>query len=860
MPDDRHLLVANDVDIPKRIDVSKSNVKDVIRQRPNHRTLGFRVKLRMYNAIDSVKTEKSRVRRYERYLRVNEKRLAKQDRINEKRIQKAVKKGKELYRPKYVELKDTIDPKPTFRERLKYGYGEPPVIFDEDLMETSRDQIELMMNKKGYFHAEVEATKSLDSVKREAKVNYTIIPNQMYTVDSLYLRTDNKAVKEVYNKYVKESKEALVPPFRFDAEQLGKMRRSLAKYMRNNGLYGFRESYVSFEVDTLRPAPDVTIAIDISKRMVGEGDEEREKPFAYTRINKVTFNLLDTVSYKGNFRKKELIPRDITLSPYDQIPTFDTLEYDWYKGKNKKVHRATFHYNGRLTTKAELIEFQNYLEETRLYKEMLLEYSYSRMLNLEVFRTVKLDVKENEDNTLDVNYYLTPQKPNSFSFEPKGTHSNSFLGLSASVNYANKNLFRRGHRLKISLSGGFESSPEVFGKNDEGTVLNDGTRSFNTLELIPSLELDVPGLVPIGLTTLAKSQNARTIFSTAVGYQQRPEFKRRTIQWNYLWNFLDLNHTQSFKISIPIIGGIQFVRIDKTEEFRKQLEDQNDLFLINAYSNQAVYKDAGVQYSFTNPRLKEGNITFFYGFDFDMAGMIMSWITNKKEANADGYKEFLGQRYSQFIRLDNEFKLHHVLDKNQSLHYRLQLGAGAPLKNNGITLPYDYSFFGGGSNDNRGFRARTLGPGVYKYYLDTNRTSTQMGDMRLGASFEYRFKMSKMFEGAFFTDVGNVWTYNEDPNRPGGRISKDFYKQLSVASGLGLRLDFTYLVLRLDVGIPLRNPALPEGGRWIFQSRDPVIQEALDVWGVNPETGKYYKDRLPNPFKPQFHIAIGYPF
>src|SRR5690606_3613569 len=142
-----------------------------------------------------------------------------------------------------------------------------------------------------------------------------------------------------------------------------------------------------------------------------------------------------------------------------------------------------------------------------------------------------------------------------------------------------------------------------------------------------------------------------------------------------------------------------------------------------------------------------------------------------------------------------DFRLHQEVNDKNSLHYRVKIGAGVPLKNNGISLPYDYSFFGGGSNDNRGFHAMTLGPGNYKYYTDSARTTTQIGDMRLGASFEYRFIMSKLFEGAFFMDGGNVWTYNNDPNRPGGQISKDFYKQLSLSGGLGIRVNFTYLIL-----------------------------------------------------------------
>ncbi|PWH82216.1 hypothetical protein DIT68_14010 [Brumimicrobium oceani] len=848
--------------MPKETRISKSEVESVIRQRPNYKTLGLKLKLRAFNAIDSTKTEIDRKERYFKFRKKNRKRISRQEKINDRRIARALKRGEDFYKPKEIDLKDTLDPRPTIRERIKYDYGEAPVIFDSSSMIVSKDQIQLLLQKKGYFNAEVTAAVKPKG-KKKYEVHYDLTPKDLHFVDSIFLRTQNSAVKATYEKFLKEGKDVLIPPFRFDSEALAKMRKSLSDYMKNNALYGFKESYVSFEVDTLRSGDTIKIAVDISKRIVGKEETEAFKPFAYTKVRNVHFHLMDTLNYPGNFQKEQLEPRGIQLGPYDNIPTFDTLVYDWYDGRNAQFRTATFFYNGKLTTRAELIEFQNYLEETNYYKGDYLGQSYNRLMNLNIFKTVKPEIIENEDNSIDVHYYLTPQKQRTFSFEPKATHSSSYLGISTSLNYINRNLYRSGNRLKISFSGGFESQPDVFSTNDESAVLNDGTRSFNSLEFGPSIELDIPRLYPLKLKRLSKNQNPTTTFSAVYNFQQRSEFKRQTVQLNYLWKFFDIDRTQVFTVGIPVIGGIQFVRIDKTEGFKNRLEQQNDLFLINAYSNQAIYKDAAVTYSFTNPKLKEGRITFNYGFIFDMAGMTMSLITKDKPSNENGFKEFLGQRYSQFVRLDNEFRLHHYFNK-QSIHYRLQVGAGVPLENNGPSLPFDYSFFGGGSNDNRGFRARSLGPGVYKYYLDTSRTVTEMGDMRLGASVEYRFKISSLFEGAIFSDVGNVWTYNEDPNRSGGQITADFYKQLSVSGGIGLRLDFTFLIVRLDLGIPLRNPTLPKNAQWIFQDDAPYIQEAIDQWGIDPDTGDYYyksdKANFPNPFQPQFHIAIGYPF
>ena len=260
-------------------------------------------------------------------------------------------------------------------------------------------------------------------------------------------------------------------------------------------------------------------------------------------------------------------------------------------------------------------------------------------------------------------------------------------------------------------------------------------------------------------------------------------------------------------------------------------------------------------YQFTNPSLKNGKITFTYAFNYDQAGLFLALLQRSQPLNAEGYKEFAGVRYSQFFRLDNEFRLNHALTGERSLNYRLQLGAGAPYGNNGPNMPFDYSFFAGGANDNRGFRARSLGPGVYKYYLDTNRTATEIGDIRIGASMEYRFRISGIFKGALFADAGNMWTINEDPNRIGGKFTSDWYKQLALAGGFGLRVDLDFLILRFDLGVPLRNPALPAGARWIFDKRQAYSDEGIAAFGE-----ENYERLLPKPFRPMLQIGIGLPF
>lgn len=861
VPEGYYMLKKNKVEKPGDVTFSEDDVESVIKQRPNHKTLGIRLKLRVFNSVDSTKTAKDQRQRYLKYRKKNKRKLARQERINERRIERALRKGDSTYKPKEVKLKDTVNPRPTIRERLKYDFGEPPKIFDSSAMITSEEQLELFLQKKGYFEGTVDASVKYIERRQMAVVTYDLNPGTPYIVDSMSLDTGNPQVAAVYGKFMEESDDAMKPPFQFDTDELGEMRNSLAEYMRNEALYGFKATYIHYTADTIGRDSTVHIIVEVAPRMIGEKDNQKLKPFDYTRVRNVYFHLQDTLNYDGNFYANELKPRGIELKPYDEIPTFDTLVYNDYQGRNKQFRTATFLYNGELMLKAKLLEFENYLEENNYYKGKYLNQSYNRLSQLNIFRTIRPKIVENEDHSIDVHYYLTPAKKQTFSFEPKGTHSTGYLGVSASVNYINRNLRNSGKQLKVSFSGGFESQPQVFSDDNQSEVIDQGTRSFNTLEFGPAISLDIPGLMPIPLRMLTKRQNPKTTVSLAYNYQERPDFTRRTGQFNYLWKFYDVYKTQVFTIGVPIIGGIQYVNIGKSQAFEDRLELQNDLFLKNAYSNQTIWKDLKISYQWTNQETRKGNVMFSYGANFDMAGMMLSLVTQNEPLNSDGFKEFLGQRFSQFVRLDNEIRLHHYLEGNHSINYRLQFGGGIPLGNNGLNLPFDYSFFAGGSNDNRGFRARSLGPGVYKYYLDTNRTVTEIGDIRLGGSVEYRFRITDLLEGAFFSDVGNIWNYNKDNNRPGGKITDEFYKQLSVSGGVGLRIDFTFLILRLDLGIPLRNPALPDGAKWIFQSREPVYQEGINKWGVNPETEDYYyKTLMPNVFQPQFHIGIGYPF
>jgi len=871
VPEGKYLLKKNQIEITKKSELQVGDVTDVIRQQPNFKTLGMKLKLAAFNMVDSTKVANKRFVKDAELSQKNIRLQKKEARINQKRIAKAKRKDREWYTRKVIPLKDTLEPKRFFREWLKYKMGQPPVILDTALHNRSVNQLAVYLKKKGYYYGTVTGGITYHKNKK-AIANYYLTPGKRYYIDSIDVK-GNSSLLGSYDKFLRKE---LIEPLigkAFDEDVLGDYRQQLASLYRNESYYGFSFSNIDYVIDTTLGDYKVAIQMNLTDRLVKSqeySDSIIRIPHKVTYVKNAYFHVIDTTFLKGDFndRIKELGLQRLTNG---YLTTIDTAVFsEVYLNRSEKKKRgidvskdtlnisriATFYYNGKMFVKPEIMELQNYLEKENYYKEYYLTRTYSRLLQLGIFATVKPIITEIEGtNYVDVHYYLVPAKKQSFGFEPKATTSNGFLGVSASLNYSNKNIFRGAQNLTFSISGGFESQPPVFDKSVEGENIQKAGRSFNTFEIGPSIKLDMPGLLPIRRTVkMPKRQRARTVVSIAYNFQNRSDFSRKNFQLNYLWKFYG-GETQIFQIGLPIASVIKYSNITKSADFQSQINTLNDVFLRNAYSDQFIWQDWKLTYEYntTDKKNKKSNSNIYFKTSFDPAGNLLSLFNNSLDTNDLGQKTIFGLGYSQFIRLDNEIIYAQPINKKSSFNTRLLIGAGVPYGNSETSLPYDYSFFGGGANDNRGWRARALGPGSYKYYLDANRTATQIGDIRIGASAEYRFSMGGIFKGAVFSDAGNVWTYKNDINRPGAQMSMLFLEQIAVSAGVGLRVDLDFFIIRLDLGIPLSNPALPKGSRWIFQSRDAFNQELLST----PELDLSI---VPRPFNPVFHFGIGYPF
>lgn len=869
VPEGEYLLKSNELVVHGNDQVSEAEMYDVIKQKPNSRFI-FKFKLAFFNMVDSSKVARKRAKKNQKLYKINIKRLEKQDRINRRRRARALKKGKEYYRFKEVSLKDTVNPKKIFSEWIKYTLGEPPVILDSALAHKTDKQLNLYLQKKGYYHGRITDTIIYDTLKRKARVRYDVYPGKPFRIDSVYIDTATakntqwglrawlagKANKSHQKTFLEKG--AIL-----DSDMLNKERNQMTKYMREQGFYGFYPEHIMYELDTFETTLTANIAVKVKPRLIA--DENRpdtimgKEHVIYTMRN-VYFHcyepqkpsdtgriMLDTVIYEVNEKKKE---------PYNLI---------FYFEREKRQNGSYFEKAKKPYVKPRIVGYQSFLVPDKYYKSFNTERTYRRLQALGVFRSINLKFEEIGQDSLDAHFYLLKAKKQSFRIEPRGTYSNGFIGLTATMGYTNRNLFRGAEKFTVSITGGFESQP---------TILTDSSGSskgqlFNTWEIGAAATLEVPGLLPIPYLTFGKRTYPITIYSLAYNHQDRPDFKRDLFQLSYLYRWSPSDPRQVFNSGFPLINNIKYVQIDKSQEFEDRLNELNDLFLLASYSDQFIWEDFRLGWTFNNASETRSKWITYYNVSFVTAGYFLEGATlldsKIKGKEQDSIPKVFGVPYSKFLRIDNEVRLYHNIKRGLSMNYRFMGGVGWPDPG-GVqkAMPYDYSFYAGGASDNRGWISRTLGPGAYQYYRDTVRTQTQIGDIRLLLTTELRFDIYQFLKGAVFADASNVWTFYDDPNRQGGKFSGSFWKEFAINAGVGLRLDFDFFQIRLDVGFPLYDPSLPEGERWVGRPGPKYIQAIEDAWAPIYGDESYdvilRSEGMQKPFLPRFNLGIGYPF
>ena len=328
-------------------------------------------------------------------------------------------------------------------------------------------------------------------------------------------------------------------------------------------------------------------------------------------------------------------------------------------------------------------------------------------------------------------------------------------------------------------------------------------------------------LSPIKLHRFVSEYQPRTLLSTGYNVQIRPLYSRYIGLATFGYNWKTTNTIEH--VLTPL--NLNIVKVLPTDIFALLLDFETNQRIKDQYTDHLIL---GLNYSFifNNQNIKKSTNDFFYfKFDVETSGNLLSLFDNTDIMSmSDDYYEIMGIRYSQFFKYQFDFRFYHYFNSKHTFAMRFMYGQGIAYGNS-IDIPFERSFYAGGTNGMRGWRFRGLGPGEFKneYGLDIEH----IGDLQLETNFEYRFPIYGFVKGALFSDMGNIWTLSNNEAFPGGQFKFDkFYKQIAVDAGFGLRFDFSFFLIRLDVAAPLCDPAYDEGERW----RISKLQWSDVVW------------------------------
>lgn len=452
-----------------------------------------------------------------------------------------------------------------------------------------------------------------------------------------------------------------------------------------------------------------------------------------------------------------------------------------------------------------------------MYSADEINRTYSRLSALKVFSSVNIGMTPVDTNLVDCSISLAQSKLQGFKFNLEASvNSTGLFGISPQVSYYHKNIFRGGEWLNLSFMGNFQFK------------FKDAIRSN---EFGVSAGLSFPKFFPLPYRYFTGAI-PRTDINLSYNYQNRPEYTRNIISvtYGYNGNFKRRLFYQAYPLQMNVVK-----LFDIDQKFYNSLV--NDPFLRNAYQDHFDLGSGVILYYTTNPDNTPKLPHFYTRFQFDIAGNLLSAFKPLMNKSATGEGMIWNTPFSQFVRGEITLAKTWFLGKQskQSIATRLQAGAGYAYGNS-TSLPFEKHFYAGGSNSLRGWQARTVGPGLAP--RDTSFViPNQTGDMKLEANIEYRFDMFWKVAGAVFVDAGNVWALKADDSEEGQESLfrwKDFGKSIAANWGVGLRLDFGFLLLRLDLGMKIHDPAREQ--RW-----------------VNP--GQWLKrDNY------ALHFGVGYPF
>jgi len=827
VPDDKYLLTQNTV-IVDSLEVKKTGVLSQLYQRPNPKipVVGIPLGLHIYNLADPQPDST-----YIKWLHKKPKR--------EERLHKFIsKKQTQELGNSYV----------GFNKWLEKN-GDAPVIISTEKTEKSVARLKRYYASFGWFNTEADYNITVsEKKKKRASVTYDVSRYKPYFVDSITKQIASPIVDSLFK--LSEDKTFIKSGKQYSANDFINERDRLTIQFRNSGLYYFDQDYVGFEGDTVKTNYKANIKYIIPDRKITIGDTTFTEPFKVFKVNKVRV----VTDYEFNNRNKR-------FTDSASFRGYKLYSYDDLKFKPKAITDAISITPGEIFKDIDRTLTYNQINDLRIFKYPNISYEedLSDTTRQGLIATVLLSPKKKYTASVDFDAYTSTIQP---------------FGVGFSSTFLIRNIFRRAETLEITAGGSVGSSADrnssFFDTSDlGGNVKLSFPRilfPFNTDKIIPKY-MSPTTSVSAGFNVQNNIGLDRQNFNAIYNYRWKPS-KIKTYSFDlaniqYVRNVNPANYFNVYRSTFSqlndIAQGVGYPFIDPTSQ-ELQLPTANDPFneadffidgvLTNDFPNLDINQDRFrdvLRIAERRQRLTEDNLIFTSNFTWtrdtrenifdqnfsrwrwkiETAGNLLSAVSSisGRPKNEDGNFEVSDVVFSQYVKGETEYIKHWLIGESNVFAVRAFGGIAIPYGNS-TSIPFTRSYFAGGANDNRGWRAYDLGPGSSGSILDFNEAN-----FKLAFNAEYRYTIFGGFKGAFFVDAGNIWNALDDTNIPEFRFDgiQDL-KEIAVASGFGLRYDFGFFVIRFDVGFKTHDPARPEGERWF---KDYNFRNAVYNIGIN---------------------------
>jgi len=722
---------------------------------------------------------------------------------------------------------------------MNESYGESPVLFEDEQIDLTKERMKNFLFQNGYFTSEIEHTK--DVYNKKISIDYSVTLNSQYKFGKITHPNKNNGIYKVINFY--KAKSVLKEGVPFSTDLLDTERERITNDAKNSGYFRFSKELIKFDLDSANTKNKVEVTLKL-------------KELNNNALLKKSY--IKTIQLYSDYNPNS----DATFLDKDigcefQLPDTTILKY-------KKLAK-----NKHYVFKDDIINY-SVLRKTIQFKPSL-PYSakdynstINNLINLGIYKFVDIQLnpcqRDNYDS-LNVMILLTTRDKIEFEADAevnsKTDSSNpnsgiSNLGTALSLSHSNLNTFGGAERFKTSIFGGIELQP----------LAPDSLSLINAFELSIQANLLIPRfIVPFELGANLSRVSPKTSLGLGAQYINRKLYFNET-QVSGIDTIQVLRRDTIESINFNTSFGYQW-QAKQTTQHRFNLLDVNYFRLLSQDFIETLPPNSLLRNSFTNQLLIGTQYTFVYNSLFDtnqgeytylktqveVVGNFINSFLQPKEVEEDSVKrkKLFGVRTAQLVKFDVEGKYYRIFSKKHLLANRINFGIGIPYGNS-TALPYNKQYFVGGANSLRAFRIRALGPGsfVRNDIVENDsivRFPDQTGELKIELNTEYRFDIAKFLEAAFFIDAGNIWNLNL--NRPEDNTKtnfqfKDLFNEIAIGAGAGIRLDFSYFIIRADVGIPLRR----------------IWKDGSSFQWINADRFS----GLPSRERYALNLAIGYPF